>query len=184
MAVREKYQTKRLTIYKSNPELVEEVLDYFIRNKEFLSLVEPIRPDSYYTMEAQKRILLDDYLSVNNNLSFKFWITKTGETKIIGVLSFNGVIRGSFQSCYLNFSLDKDEVRNGYMTEAIQKGIEIAFDDLGLHRIESNIMPSNQISIDLVTKLGFVNEGLARKYLKIHGKWEDHYHMILLNERE
>lgn len=184
MSAKEKYETKRLIIYKSNPELVDEVLDYFVRNKDFLSLVEPIRPESYYTKETQKRILLDDYLSVNNSLSIKYWITKKGESKIIGVLTFNGVIRGSFQSCYLNFSLDSKETRNGYMTEAIKKGIDIAFNDLGLHRIESNIMPRNQIALDLVSKLGFKNEGLARKYLKIHGIWEDHLHMVLLNENE
>ncbi len=34
----------------------------------------------------------------------------------------------------------------------------------------------------LVQKLGFQQEGLARKYLKINGKWQDHIHMALLNE--
>ena len=29
---------------------------------------------------------------------------------------------------------------------------------------------------------GFYNEGLARNYLKISGKWEDHIHMVLLND--
>ena len=35
----------------------------------------------------------------------------------------------------------------------------------------------------LAEKLGFHNEGLAVKYLKINGKWEDHIHMVLLNEK-
>jgi len=30
---------------------------------------------------------------------------------------------------------------------------------------------------------GFYNEGLATKYLKINGKWEDHIHMVLLNDK-
>ncbi|MEG0680254.1 MAG: 30S ribosomal protein S5 alanine N-acetyltransferase, partial [Eubacterium sp.] len=28
----------------------------------------------------------------------------------------------------------------------------------------------------------FQNEGLSKKYLKINGQWEDHIHMVLLNE--
>jgi len=68
------------------------------------------------------------------------------------------------------------------MTEAIQKGIEIMFNEFGLHRIEANIMPGNKPSLRVVEKLGFYNEGLAYKYLKINGKWEDHIHMVLLNE--
>lgn len=33
----------------------------------------------------------------------------------------------------------------------------------------------------VVEKLDFYNESLACKYLKINGQWEDHIHMILLN---
>lgn len=33
----------------------------------------------------------------------------------------------------------------------------------------------------VVEKLGFYNEGLSYKYLKINGNWEDHIHMVLLN---
>jgi ribosomal-protein-alanine N-acetyltransferase len=53
---------------------------------------------------------------------------------------------------------------------------------MSLHRIEANIMPRNQRSLRVVEKLGFVDEGLSRDYLKINEKWEDHIHMVLLNK--
>jgi ribosomal-protein-alanine N-acetyltransferase len=84
----------------------------------------------------------------------------------------------------LGYKLDADEINKGYMTEALRKGIDIAFNEVGLHRIEANIMPKNKRSLRTVEKLGFYNEGLAYKYLKINGKWEDHIHMVLLNEEE
>ncbi len=68
------------------------------------------------------------------------------------------------------------------MTEAVRKGITVMFENYGLHRVEANIMPKNQRSLKVVEKLGFHNEGLALKYLKINGKWEDHIHMVLLNK--
>ena len=43
-------------------------------------------------------------------------------------------------------------------------------------------MPRNVRSMRIVKKLGFYDEGLANKYLRINGKWEDHIHMVLLNE--
>ena len=43
-------------------------------------------------------------------------------------------------------------------------------------------MPRNKASLRVVDKLGFYNEGMAYKYLKINDKWEDHIHMVLLNE--
>ncbi|MFR2405064.1 MAG: GNAT family N-acetyltransferase, partial [Eubacterium callanderi] len=63
-----------------------------------------------------------------------------------------------------------------------RKGIETAFGPLGLHRIEANIIPRNRASLRVAEKLHFRNEGLSSKYLKINGVWEDHIHMVLLNE--
>ena len=34
----------------------------------------------------------------------------------------------------------------------------------------------------MAEKAGFYNEGLALKYLKINGVWEDHIHMVLRSE--
>lgn len=44
-------------------------------------------------------------------------------------------------------------------------------------------MPKNQRSLMVTEKLGFYNEGIAQKYLKINGIWEDHVHMVLLNDK-
>jgi ribosomal-protein-alanine N-acetyltransferase len=43
-------------------------------------------------------------------------------------------------------------------------------------------MPRNIRSLKVLQKNGFNEEGLAKKYLKINGKWEDHVHMVILNE--
>lgn len=43
-------------------------------------------------------------------------------------------------------------------------------------------MPHNKPSLDLARRLGFEYEGLAKKYLKINNKWEDHIHMTILND--
>ena len=69
------------------------------------------------------------------------------------------------------------------MSEALKKIINIAFNELKLHRIEANIMPKNLASQKLVQKFSFKNEGLSKKYLKINGLWEDHYHYVLLNDK-
>jgi len=45
---------------------------------------------------------------------------------------------------------------------------------LHLHRLEAACIPVNLASIRLLTKCGFRQEGLARRYLKINGRWEDH----------
>lgn len=87
----------------------------------------------------------------------RLWIVKKNDdTKIIGSIAFDNIIRGAFLSCHLGYKLDKDEINKGYITEAIQKGIDIMFNEFGLDRIEANIMPKNKRSIRVVEKLGFI----------------------------
>ena len=114
---------------------------------------------------------------------FRFYIVpKEQPGQIIGMVALNNVVWGSFCSCFLGYKLDKDWLRQGLMSEAVNECVRIAFEELGLHRIEANIMPRNIASLGVVRRCGFVEEGLARKYLKINGVWEDHLHMVKLNE--
>ena len=90
---------------------------------------------------------------------------------------------GAFCSCYVGVKMDKDFINQGYMTEAEKAVIAYAFDVLGLHRIEANVMPRNKCSMRLAEKCSFQYEGLSEKYLKINGVWEDHVHMVIRNHK-
>jgi ribosomal-protein-alanine N-acetyltransferase len=57
-----------------------------------------------------------------------------------------------------------------------------AFGPVGLHRLQADIRPENVRSQRLVERLGFVREGLLRRYLDIDGDWRDHYTYALLAE--
>lgn len=68
------------------------------------------------------------------------------------------------------------------MTEGVHGACTFAFDDLSLHRVEAACLPSNNPSQGVLSKAGFRYEGLAKKYLKINGEWEDHMIFALLKE--
>lgn len=178
------YETDRLILRTIDPSYTKKVLDYYIRNKDFLEPWEPKREPFFYKPITQRKTIRREMELMNSLSMLRLWIFKKDDTrfmKIIGTISFSNIVRGCFKSCYLGYKLDKDKVNNGYMSEAIEKGIQIMFDEYKLHRIEANIMPRNTPSIKVVTKLGFINEGMSKKYLMIDGEWEDHYHMVLLN---
>lgn len=173
------YDTERLILKNLDKTYAKLVFDYYIRNAEFLEKWEMVKNDEFYTIQYHEKYLED----INNETSLRFWIFKKDDiNRIIGTVSLNNIVRGSFQSCHLGYKLDKDEGNRGYMTEAVEKIVEIGFNELKLHRIEANIMPKNKASLRVVEKLNFYDEGLAFKYLKINGIWEDHIHMVLLNE--
>ncbi|MBL4931920.1 GNAT family N-acetyltransferase [Clostridium paridis] len=178
------YETERLILKVIDKSNAENVIDYYLRNKDFLEEWEPIKNNQFYEKEYQETAIDKELEEIKKGSSFRLWIFKKGEeNRIIGSIGFNNIVRGGFLSCFLGYKLDKDEINQGYMTEAIRKGISIMFNEGGLHRIEANIMPKNLPSLRVVEKLGFYSEGLAYKYLRINGKWEDHIHMVLLNEK-
>lgn len=174
-----KIKTKRLELRILNEDHAEQVYNYFVRNKEFLSEWESQREADYYTIDFQSNLLRTEYNKIERGDMFKIWIFS--DDRVIGSVALNNIIRGIFQSAHLGYRMDKDELNKGYMTEALKAVISEAFSELKLHRLEANIMPRNKASIRVVEKLGFYNEGLAIKYLKINGKWEDHIHMVLRN---
>ena len=177
------YETERLFLRLVDKSFAEEVLDYFIRNKGFLKEWEPVKDERFYTIDFQREQLHREFENIITGGSFKLWIfNKENRGRAIGSIGFNNIVRGAFLSCHLGYRLDKDEVNKGYITEAVRAGIEIMFREYGLHRVEANIMPRNGASLRVVEKLGFENEGLGKKYLRINGKWEDHIHMVLFNE--
>ncbi|MFV0341814.1 MAG: GNAT family N-acetyltransferase [Anaerocolumna sp.] len=177
------YETPRLNMRVLYEEQASLVCDYYIRNKAFLKEWDPARTDAFYAVEYHQEQLMNEVKNIKSNAMLRLWLfSKTQEDKVIGMISFSNIVRGVFLSCHLGYSLDEAYINQGYMTEALKRGIDIIFKEYKLHRIEANIMPRNLPSRAVLEKLGFREEGLAKEYLKINGKWEDHIHMVLLND--
>ncbi len=177
------YETDRLLLKVLDPFQAGLTLDYYSRNRAFLEEWEPVREEAFYTLQKQRELLAQEQADFESGRLFRAWIfKKEEEDRAIGMFGFSNIVRGAFLSCFLGYKLDGQETCKGYMTEALQRGIAMMFEDYGLHRIEANIMPKNKASLRVVEKLGFCNEGLSRQYLKINGVWEDHIHMVLLND--
>lgn len=177
-----KIHSPRLILKSIDASNTIQVLEYVMKNKEFLEKWEVVRNADYYTAQTQKELLISDKLNIDKGLLVKVWMFKIDEPdKIIGSITLSNIVKGPFLSCHLGYRLDHEEINKGYMTEGIKCMIDYAFDVLQLHRIEANIMPRNEASLKVVQKLGFYHEGLAPKYLKINGIWEDHIHMVLRN---
>lgn len=179
------YETERLRLVVVDSTYASKILKFYLDNETVLERWEQVKQPDFYTINHQRRILnLEERFFLKGQM-VRFWMFKKEDEANdlpIGCVSLMNIIRGVFQSCFLGYKLGERFTGAGYMTEAISKVIEVAFKEMELHRVEANIMPENIKSMNVVKRLGFESEGLARKYLKINGKWEDHYHMVKLNE--
>ncbi|WP_297204440.1 GNAT family N-acetyltransferase [uncultured Brachyspira sp.] len=177
------YKTNRLFLVQPNINMAEEIVNFYSRNKDFFIDFDPYRADAFYKVSTHRDIIKRELEEIKCGRMLKFWIYKIEDkNRIIGMINFANIFKGAFLSSTVGYKLDEYEQHKGYMTEALHAAIVIVFKEIKLHRIEANIMPHNKPSIDLVKRLGFEYEGLAKKYLKINGKWEDHIHMTILND--
>jgi ribosomal-protein-alanine N-acetyltransferase len=109
-------------------------------------------------------------------------IWRRADGVLLGAINLSEIVRGKFQSGYLGYYIGAAHAGQGYMTEALQLMLAVAFRRLRLHRVEANIQPNNDASIRLVKRAGFRREGYSPRYLKIAGQWRDHERWALLAE--
>ncbi len=114
------------------------------------------------------------------DLGYAFGLFESASGSLIGGITLGNVRRGVMQCATLGYWLGKPYVSNGYMTEGVRAIIAHSFDHLRLHRLEAASMPSNTASIRVLERVGFVREGVARRYLLIGGSWQDHVRFALL----
>lgn len=175
-------ETPRLRLRTLTPRDEPLLLDFDVRNRDWLAPWEPTRDEAYFTAERVATNLRADRLSVKRGTGCRLHLFRKREPgRILGSVSLANLVRGVFLSAHLGYRLDVDETGKGYMSEAVDAVVKHAFLVWGLHRIEANVMPRNAPSRNLLLRLGFEEEGLARRYLKIAGQWEDHIHYVRLN---
>lgn len=96
---------------------------------------------------------------------------KSGE--IIGFCSLMDISRAVFQNAYLGYSILSPYWGKGFGKEMVKAVIEVAFKNLGIHRVEAGIEPANRRSIALAKAIGMRREGLSKRRLFLGGKWLD-----------
>ena len=111
-----------------------------------------------------------------------FLVFQCSDDALVGVFNFSEIVRGAFCSTYLGYFGFAPHAGRGLMTEGMALALDVAFRELGLHRVEVNIQPTNARSLALAQRVGFAREGYSRRYVKIAGRWRDHVRLAMLAE--
>jgi [ribosomal protein S5]-alanine N-acetyltransferase len=119
---------------------------------------------------------------VRDDFGYSFFICDAPGEALVGGITLSNVRRGSAQTASLGYWIGKPYAGQGRMMEAVRTVLPFAFRTLRLHRIEAACMPLNGASVRVLERSGFQREGMARSYLKINGRWEDHLLFANLND--
>lgn len=158
----------------------EKLLKYYLKNEKYLKPFEPDRDKDFYTLDAQKSIISDEYKEYLNGDAVSMGIFK-GED-LIGKIRLSSVIYGVFKNAFIGYSIDESEQGKGYMKQAVKLLCNYAFEYMDLHRIEASTLTDNIKSQRVLISCGFKEIGKSEKYLLINGKWRDHLIFALINE--
>jgi [ribosomal protein S5]-alanine N-acetyltransferase len=116
------------------------------------------------------------------DLGYAFLIFRQADARLLGGLSISNVRRGVAQAASVGYWIGAPHIGRGHMTDAVRAVLPYSFATLGLHRLEAACLPHNAASTRVLLKAGFKREGLARRYLKINGAWQDHDLFALLQD--
>lgn len=167
-------RTAQLACRVAGPADALALLHYRTGNREHLAPWEPLRDESYYTLDHCRQSIGDGLLAATQDRGYPFLVFAADGDEVLATFTFSNVVRGPFLACLLGYGVAAAQQGRGVMREALQAGLDWAFGELGLHRVMANYMPRNARSGRLLQGLGFEREGLARRYLQIAGHWEDH----------
>jgi ribosomal-protein-alanine N-acetyltransferase len=150
------------------------------RSREHLRRWEPQWSHDELSRSAFRRRIRYYQRDLREDLGYAFFIFAADSDNLLGGLTLSNVRRGITQAAAVGYWLGRPYVGHGFMTEAVRALIPFAFDELKLHRLEAACLPHNLASIRVLERNGFQREGLARRYLKIDGSWQDHVLFALL----
>ena len=151
------------------------------RSRNFLAPWEPSWPEdalSRASFRARVARYAEDW---RTDQAYNLFIFTHDET-LIGGVGLSNLRRGVSETANLGYWIGEPFAQRGYMTAALPLVLAFAFDRLRIHRVEAACLPNNAPSRSLLVRAGFRQEGYARQYLCIEGRWQDHLLFAILHE--
>ena len=151
-------------------------------SRDFLAPWEPTWAYDALTRGAFRRRLKMYKAEMRQGITYSFLIFRRVDDVLLGGITLSNLRRGVAQSATLGYWIGAPHCNQGYMTDSLAAILEFAFSRLGLHRVEAACLPANEASRRLLLRAGFREEGYAREYLRISGRWQDHQLFAILRD--
>jgi ribosomal-protein-alanine N-acetyltransferase len=149
------------------------------RSQAFLVPWEPSWPSDALSRAGFRSRIARYAEDWRTDQAYNFFIFTHDET-LVGGIGLSNLRRGVAETGSLGYWVGEPYARQGYMTAALPLTLDFCFSRLRLHRVEAACLPTNIPSRALLLRAGFHQEGYAREYLCIEGKWQDHLLFAIL----
>ncbi|WEK59807.1 MAG: GNAT family N-acetyltransferase [Candidatus Microbacterium colombiense] len=145
----------------------------YARNREHLAPWEPMRDDVFFTTSWQESDVARCIADASAGRGSRFVIASS-DGEIRGRVNLNSIVRGAFRSADLGYWIDDASQGRGLTSRAVAVVLAHAREDLELHRVQAATLTHNVASQRVLRGNRFERIGLAPRYLRIAGEWQDH----------
>ena len=103
---------------------------------------------------------------------FQWGVARRDDDLVVGTCTL-AALSAEHRRAEVGYALARAHQGRGYAVEALPVLLDLAFDALGLHRVEADVDPRNAPSIRVLERLGFRREGHQRERYHMHGEVQD-----------
>lgn len=176
-------ETERLTLRVLFEDHAPLTTHFYQRNWDFLSCFEPNISARFCDMAFQRNCLHYEFQKLKEGHFIRYWYSpKTEPDTLYGSICFQHITGHPFGSCQIGYKQDREQMGQGFATEAATAAISHLFRDCSLHRVEALVETSNSSSIHLLERIGFEQEGIARESVFLRNEWQDCYRYAIINK--
>lgn len=136
--------------------------------------------EPHYSVTDSERSI-DDFLNIYRYQAGVVWLLEERAThQLVGSLAL--LLAPRHRRAELGYALARSHWGQGLMLEAAQAVVALAFDPVGLTRIEARCIPENRASSRVMEKLGMRYEGCLRAERVLKGQSRDMALYALLHD--
>ena len=165
-------QTPRLLLLPIEPSDGPELWEAIDSSRWHLERWLPWVPFNN-TPEATQRYAEASAADWDAGRAVRFVIRDRRTQGLLGVVGLDSCVH-IHRACELGYWLKREATGKGLMTEAAQACVDFALQRMGAHRIRCAAATENYASLQVIARLGFRFEGIAREAEYVGSRWLDH----------
>lgn len=150
-------------------------------NRANLQPFEPSWAEHALTRTTFNRFVRQAHSEMRSERGAVFFLKNNADGAVIGGINLRNIRRGSADMGTIGYWIVSQYGRAGRMKAAVGAVVDFGFREFDLHRVEAACVPENEASARVLLANGFEEEGFARAYLKIDGRWRDHRLFAIVN---
>jgi len=170
---------KEIDLRAPEPEDLELLYDWE-NNTSYWIISSTIVPFSKYTL---KRYLENSHKTIYETGQLRLMIDHIPDGMTIGTIDLFDFDPFHKRAGVGILIADEAYRRKGYASMALKCLVDYCFATLQLHQLYCNILSNNSESMDLFRKMGFVQAGIKKDWVKTNDGYIDEHLFQLINSR-